>query len=126
MKKLRIAVAGPALIATALGMFGCTQAGDNPVATATDTGVTKADQIFSGGPIVTMDAVQGSPEAVAVRDGKILAVGSNKEIEALRGDNTEQVDLAGRTLLPGFIDGHSHFSMAVKSATWANISGAPV
>ena len=112
----------------ALGMTGCTREAHDPASTATstDAGVTVADLIIAGGPIVTMDAVRGKPEAVAIRDGKILAVGSKNDIEALRGKKTEQVDLEGRTLLPGFIDGHSHFSMAVKSATWANVSGAPV
>jgi predicted amidohydrolase YtcJ len=128
MNKLRTAAAGLVSIIIALGMLGCSREDDKPVstATATDTVVAVADQIFSGGPIVTMDAVQERPEAVAVRGREILAVGSIDEIEALRGDKTEQVDLAGRALLPGFIDGHSHFSMAVKSATWANVSGTPV
>jgi hypothetical protein len=72
MNKLRTAAAGFASIIIALGMLGCSREGDKPVstATATDTVVAVADQIFSGGPIVTMDAVQERPEAVAVRGGK--------------------------------------------------------
>ncbi len=106
------------LLATALGIAG--QAVANP------SGEPVADQMFSGGPIVTMDAARPAAEAVAVRDGKILAVGSLARMKALVGPATEQIDLAGRTLVPGFIDGHSHFSMAVNAATWANLSGAPV
>ena len=88
--------------------------------------VQAATQIFSGGTIITMDPAMRSPEAIAVREGRIVAVGPASEVEALRGADTQQVDLAGRTLLPGFIDGHSHFALAVKSATWANVSGVPV
>ncbi|PLW67252.1 amidohydrolase [Pseudohalioglobus lutimaris] len=85
-----------------------------------------ADQIFSGGPIVTMDTSQPAAEAVAIRAGKIMAVGPLVEIDKLKTAQTEMVDLAGHTLVPGFIDGHSHFSMATTSANWANLSGAPV
>ena len=73
-----------------------------------------------------MDPAIENADAVAVSKGKIVAVGAAVDINKLRGPDTEQVDLSGRTLLPGFIDGHSHFTMAVKSATWANVSGAPV
>ncbi|RLQ20728.1 amidohydrolase [Seongchinamella sediminis] len=73
-----------------------------------------------------MDAAQPSAEAIAIGDGKILAVGSEATIETLKTARTEVIDLQGCTLVPGFIDGHSHFSMATTSANWANLSGAPV
>lgn len=124
MSNLRTVTAGFTLVFAALSLLGCAPKGDTPALATTTTMV--ADQIFSGGTIVTMDASQGNPGAIAVRDGKIVAVGSTAEIEALRGANTEQVELAGRTLLPGFVDGHSHFTQAVMAAKWANVSGAPV
>ena len=86
-----------------------------------------AERIFFGGDVVTMD--DGRPEAeavaVAVADGKIAAVGSKDEVMAWRGPATEMVDLRGRTLVPGFLDGHSHCIYAVRLASWANVSAPP-
>ncbi|PCC25400.1 twin-arginine translocation pathway signal protein [Glutamicibacter sp. BW78] len=80
-----------------------------------------ADQFFSGGPILTMDARKPRAQAVAVRDGLILAVGSTEELSGLIGAGTEQIDLEGRALLPGLIDPHMHSSM-VQLADWTDIS----
>ncbi|OFE15375.1 twin-arginine translocation pathway signal protein [Humibacillus sp. DSM 29435] len=80
-----------------------------------------ADIVFSGGPIMTMDAAGSRPEAVAVRAGRLVAVGSLDEVNALVGNNTEQVDLEGRTLLPGLIDPHMHSAM-VQLADWVDVS----
>ena len=88
--------------------------------------IVYADLIISGGPIISMDPALTEVEAVAVANGRILATGRRQQIEALRGSSTRDLDLDGNTLAPGFIDGHSHFSMAVSAATWANLSGAPV
>lgn len=85
-----------------------------------------ADQIFTGANIVTMDASEPAAEAVAVKAGIIIAVGSVAEINKVTGQQTQTIDLAGQTLLPGFIDPHSHFSHASGAASWANLSGAPV
>jgi predicted amidohydrolase YtcJ len=68
-----------------------------------------ADVIFRGGTIVPMAAVGPSRgEALAVREGKIVAVGSWSDLAVLRTANTNVIDLDGRTLLPGFIDPHQH------------------
>lgn len=84
-----------------------------------------ADRIFFGGDVITMDDKRPTAEAVAIADGKILAVGSKNDLMALKGPSTELVDLQGRTLLPGFLDGHSHFINAVRLASWANVSAPP-
>ncbi len=69
-----------------------------------------ADLLFTGGPVYTADpAGPRWAEAVAVRDGRILAVGAAAELADLRGPQTEVVDLAGRLLLPGFTESHVHF-----------------
>ncbi|NDY96841.1 amidohydrolase [Wenzhouxiangella limi] len=68
-----------------------------------------ADLVLVGGDVVTLAADPGQAEAVAVRDGRIVAVGEPAEIEALTGPETEVIDLDGRMLLPGFIEGHGHF-----------------
>jgi len=69
-----------------------------------------ADRILVGGRILTVDAQDRVAEAIAIRDGRILAVGTTDEIERLAGPGTERIDLAGRTATPGLIDAHAHFS----------------
>lgn len=83
-----------------------------PVATAgcTDGSETDAaDLVLRNGHVVTVDSTMPEAEAVAIRGTRILAVGSDAEIEAYIGSGTEVVDLAGRLALPGFIEGHAHF-----------------
>jgi predicted amidohydrolase YtcJ len=67
-----------------------------------------ADIIFTNGPILTMDKEAPSAEAVAIQGNQIAALGAAAELEALRGNHTIVVDLAGHTLMPGFVDAHSH------------------
>ena len=129
MQKYRLSLQTfAALIALVLTLSGCAKSTDETPSIQGDSspGAELADLIVSGGPIVTMDESLESPEAIAVQDGKILALGSAEALAVYGGSDTEYLDLAGRTLLPGFIDGHSHFSMAVNSATWANVSAPPV
>jgi predicted amidohydrolase YtcJ len=66
------------------------------------------DLIFRNGNIICMDPGNTTAEAVAVKGKKIIAIGSNKELESLAGKNTEVIDLSGRTVLPGFIESHFH------------------
>jgi predicted amidohydrolase YtcJ len=63
-----------------------------------------ADLVLHNGHVLTADKNFTVAQALAVRDGKILAVGSNAEIERLAGPDTRRVDLAGRSVAPGFID----------------------
>lgn len=85
-----------------------------------------ADKIFRNGDIVTVAESMPNAEALAVKDGRILAVGSEADVSAHAGPSTEVVDLQGRTLVPGFVDGHSHFMNALQIVTWANVSAPPV
>jgi len=75
----------------------------------------RADIVFLSGKVVTVDANDRIVEAVAVRDGKIVKVGSNSEVEALVGEETKVIDLKGKTMLPGFIDSHTHLADAALS-----------
>ncbi len=84
-----------------------------------------ADKIFINGVILTVDAKNSVAQAVAIKNGKILLVGTNKAINLLKDKNTTVVDLQGRTLVPGFIDGHSHF-MSLQRATAVDLSPPPV
>jgi predicted amidohydrolase YtcJ len=71
-----------------------------------------ADLVFLGGTVHTVDPDDRTCEAIAVRDGRIQVVGTDEEIRALVGEQTEVVDIAGRTVLPGFTDPHVHLEMA--------------
>ena len=73
-------------------------------------GPEPADIVLVGGPVITLDAQSRVAEAVAVRGGRVAAVGTLEEIEALVGPNTERVDLAGRAVTPGLMDAHVHFA----------------
>lgn len=85
-----------------------------------------ADAIYVGGSIVTVNDLQPSAEALAVKDGKILAVGAKADIEkAHKGERTRIVDLAGKALLPGFIDGHAHAQQFGGQAVGANLLAPP-
>jgi predicted amidohydrolase YtcJ len=85
-----------------------------------------ADTIYVGGDIVTVNDAQPSAEALAVKDGKILAVGSRAELEsAHKGAATRVVDLAGKALLPGFLDSHSHYVSALSVANQVNVYAPP-
>jgi hypothetical protein len=64
--------------------------------------------LFVNGAVYTVDAARRWAEAVAVRGGRIVAVGSNDDVAEFRGPGTEVVELAGRMLLPGFQDAHVH------------------
>ena len=83
----------------------------------------KADKIFLGGDIITVDDNNPEAQAVAVRNGKILAIGSETEVLKYEGSNTEVIDLKGNTLLPGFIDIHTHPILSAKTAETIDISG---
>jgi predicted amidohydrolase YtcJ len=69
-----------------------------------------ADMALINGKIVTMDCNESIAEAVAVKFGKILAVGTNDEIKGLIGSDTEVIDLQQRTAIPGLIDSHCHIT----------------
>ncbi len=73
----------------------------------------KPDLVLFNGKIVTVDVDFSIAEAVAIKDGKFVAVGTNAEVRALVGENTEERDLQGQTVLPGFIDPHVHFAHKV-------------
>ena len=85
-----------------------------------------ADLVLLNGKIVTVDAEDRIAEAVAIRDGYILAVGSNEEIRAYVGEETRVIDLRGRTVLPGFIDTHTHPSHAAVRLYEIDLRSPPV
>lgn len=70
--------------------------------------IPAADLVLRNGAVYTMDAQRSWAEAVAVRGGRIVYVGSDSGIQPFVGPGTEVVDLAGRMVLPGFHDSHAH------------------
>jgi predicted amidohydrolase YtcJ len=84
-----------------------------------------ADKIWVGGPILTMNDAAMRAEAVAMKDGKILAVGKKDDVLKTKGDKTEMVDLGGRALIPGFVDAHGHVMMGGLQALAANMLAPP-
>ena len=73
-----------------------------------------ADTVLVGGKIVTVDDRFTIAEAVAVKNERIVAVGSTAEIEKLKGPSTRVLDVGSRTVIPGLIDNHAHFMRAAE------------
>ena len=85
----------------------------------------KADLIVTNAKIVTLDAASTVAQALAVREGRIVAVGGNDAVEALVGSATRRLDAGGRTVIPGLIDSHIHAVRAgLTYATEVNWIGA--
>jgi predicted amidohydrolase YtcJ len=80
---------------------------------------------FINGILLTPDAGASPAQALAVRDGRIVAIGADKEIRRHVSADTEIVDLAGRTLMPGFIDAHTHLiGIGVQRRLHVDLGGA--
>src|SRR5262252_3876269 len=95
-----------ALALAVAALAGCSTA---PQGAATPA----ADLIVHHAKVATLDAGSRQAEALAVRDGRIIAVGSNADAAAFAGPGTRQVDAGGRLVIPGLIDSHMH---AVRAA----------
>ncbi|REJ74900.1 MAG: amidohydrolase [Acidobacteria bacterium] len=86
-----------------------------------------ADRVFFGGPVITVDQGDRVVEAVAISGGRIVAVGAREEVLALAGPDTVRSDLAGRALIPGFHDAHSHLVLAGEVRRFmADLTSPPV
>ncbi len=83
-----------------------------------------ADLVLRNGRIITLEQSAPEAQALAARGGKIVAVGSNKSVEALTGPSTRVIDLQGRLAIPGFIEGHGHFTALGASKMMLDLRGA--
>ena len=84
-------------------------------------------RVYVGGPIFTMNKNNDIAEAIAVKGETILAVGKKAEVMAAAGSGATVVDLKGKALIPGMIDGHSHFpSGAFNELTMVNLNVPPL
>lgn len=85
------------------------------------------DILYLNGTVVTMNSDSPSANAVAVKDGKIIAVGKNQDIRKLAGRKTKTVDLKGKVMIPGLIDVHSHFpSSGLDGLVYVDLNSPPV
>ena len=84
-------------------------------------GERRADVILTGARIYTVDAEGLRAEAVAIRAGRIIAVGSEREVSRVRGSGTEVVNVGGAFVLPGLIDSHTHFARAGELLVGINL-----
>ena len=85
-----------------------------------------ADTVFRNGKVVTMDAKNSIQQAVAVRDGKIVFVGKNSKVKEWIGKNTQVIDLDGKMLMPGFVDGHMHALGGGRALLICDLAYAPL
>jgi len=90
---------GALILAVLVLWGGCTRAAERA-----------ADRVLLNGKVLTVDAQDSVAEAIAIRDGRIMAVGATGAIESLAGPNTDRIDLHGRTATPGLLDAHLHLS----------------
>src|SRR5271168_4384246 len=86
--------------------------------------VTPADILIVHGKFYTLDSKKPWAEAIAIRKGKIVAVGSALEVEKYRGIGTRRIDAGGKLVLPGFTDCHIHFLDGSLGLGRANLEGA--
>ena len=84
-----------------------------------------ASHIYTNGNIITVDDNQSTVQALAIAKGRILAAGPEYDILKHRGEGTQLINLEGKTLLPGFVDAHSHLSGVAIQAISANLLPAP-
>lgn len=82
-----------------------------------------ADLILFDGVVWTVDPKRPEAQAVAVRDGRIVRVGGDRQVLSLKGPDTRLIDLDGKMLLPGFIDAHTHFGNAVAAFFELRLNG---
>ena len=92
------------ILLTSILLMGCTERSGQ------QRPQTIADTVLTNGNVVTIDESRPFASAVAIIGDRITAVGSNEEIAAFVGDATEVIDLQGKTAIPGFIEGHGHFT----------------
>jgi len=108
------------LLLLAIIFAGCNQS------TRKTSGKDAADAIYFGGDIITMEGDSAKyTDAVAVKNGKIVFVGKKADAEKLKGDSTKMNDLKGKTMLPGFLDAHSHYINSLLVANQCKLYAPP-
>jgi len=108
------------LIAVSMSIVGCSPS-DQPATESSHAAASNAaDTVYTNGKIYTVNEAQPWAEAVAIKDGKFIAVGSADDVASVTGDGTKVVDLGGRMAMPGLVDVHNH--MTSLSLAKSNLS----
>ena len=116
----------PAVVALGLLAACAEPTGEDAAAVpgaGTEQAAEYADLVLINGGIYTVDAERRRVQAAAVRDGLFVMLGSNEEVESLRGPETRVIDLSGRLALPGFHDAHVHPIMGGYALLGCNLEG---
>ena len=92
------------IILTATLLFGC-----QPASEELSPNHPQADLVLRNGTVISVDSRKSQYQALAIKQGKVLALGSDEEIAQYVGANTQIIELGGRTAIPGLIEGHGHF-----------------
>ena len=114
--------------ASILAVAACIAGCNDSITVDTTVDITveiQADKIFFNGKIVTVNDEQPKATAVAVKDGEIVYVGGIRGAKPLIGDTTQQINLLGNTMVPGFVDAHGHVVSAGIQAASANLLPMP-
>ena len=112
------------LTALAMTLSAC----DQPVTQKEEVGAITAvmpTTLFVNADIITVDDSRPAAQALAIRNGRVLAVGSRDEVEAAAGQGAEVRDMQGKTIVPGLIDAHGHISLTALSNGFANVQPPP-
>ncbi len=117
VKMLRLLLTGTAVFCLISACSGGSGDGDEA-----RPSVKPADLVLRGGTVATVDSAIGIAEAIAVNGYRITAVGSNDEIAAYVGPETEVIELEGRFAMPGFIEGHGHYMSLGRSKQILNLN----
>jgi len=107
-------------------LAGCDKQAAVPAPAPAVSSTSAAATVYLNGTVITVDDEKPQAEAVAVRDGRIIAVGSRQQVLDAAGDNVEQQDLQGNVLLPGLIDTHGHVTYTALMMAAVNVSSPPV
>ena len=117
----------PLLVITAIFLTACSPSGSEsvPQAKVPDSNAPGivADTVYTNGKIYTVDEAQPWAEAVAIKDGRFLVVGSNSDIEATTGADTNVVDLNGSFAMPGIGDSHIHPALVMPKRAFCGLPG---
>ena len=112
-----LSIASAAVLAT---VAACGGGDDGPSAEQA------ADRVFINGTVLTVNAQDAQAQAIAVKDGKVLRVGSLADVKAVQGSQTEVIDLGGKTVIPGFQDAHSHLTYTGSLSFQADLNPPPI
>ncbi|MDB4307859.1 amidohydrolase [Gammaproteobacteria bacterium] len=104
-----------------ISLSGCSPADQPTVGPNDDAVAGAADTVYTNGKIYTVNEVQPWVEAVAIKDGKFVAVGTNDDVASVTGANTDVIDLDGKFVMPGFSDAHLHTPLAYVEEEAGNL-----